>query len=236
MRGSKINTAIEFLINHITGKEVSSGEIYGAAKMAGISRRTLERAKLELGVRSVQLSDGWVWVLDKQNDKDKDVPLVLRQDLPAIYFKHQKQVELAVVEIHEPHFPKEEHPLDISKLKRIFLICGLSKFHGKFDSFSLRVPNEMEGNIAAGDAFVFCNWSKTQISILQWQGDGFAQYFKRSDYGQFPWPPKRYAQAVEIMACDLKILLEYPRFMLRLSGAILPENSRGKMAENIDFA
>ena len=236
MRGSKINTAIAFLINYITGKEVSSSEIYGAAKMAGISRRTLERAKLELGVRSVQRIDGWVWVLDKQNDKDKDVPSALRQDLPAIYFKHQKQVELVVVEIHEPYLQEEAQQLDISKLKRIFLICGLSKFHGKFDSFSLRVPQEMEGNIVAGDAFVFCNWSKTQISILQWQGDGFAQYFKRSDCGQFPWPAKGYAGAVEIMACDLKILLEHPRFMLRLSGATLPENSTGKTAENIYFA
>jgi len=44
--------------------EVSSIETYEQTEAEGISRRTLERAKSELGVRSVQFSDGWAWRLD----------------------------------------------------------------------------------------------------------------------------------------------------------------------------
>jgi len=69
-----------------------------------------------------------------------------------------------------------------------------------------------------GDTFVFCSASRTQISILQWQGDGFAQYFKRSDYGGFPWPAKKTTCAIEISSEDLKLLLEHPKLLLRLSG------------------
>jgi len=44
--------------------EVSSVEIYEQAEENGISRRTLERAKSELGVRSVQFAGAWVWTLE----------------------------------------------------------------------------------------------------------------------------------------------------------------------------
>jgi len=69
---------------------------------------------------------------------------------------------------------------------------------------------------------VFCDWSRTQICVLQWQGNGYAQYFKRSDYGQFPWQFKRVAQAIEVTSKELEVLLEYPKLMLRLSGNLQP--------------
>jgi len=104
-------------------------------------------------------------------------------------------------------------------LRRIFLVCGATVFRGKYDHFSSLVPQALEMNMMNGDVFVFCNRHRTQISLLQWQGDGFALYFKRTEYIRFPWPLKRNAEVIEIAREDLKMLLEYPRLMLRLTEA-----------------
>ena len=63
-RGRHREKAKGFLEAILEDGEVSSNEIYEQAEAEGISRRTLERAKSELGVRSVQLSDGWAWRLE----------------------------------------------------------------------------------------------------------------------------------------------------------------------------
>lgn len=109
-------------------------------------------------------------------------------------------------------------PDDLS-LNRVFLICGFPNFKGKFDHFAGRVPQVSGLNLMNRDAFVFCNRAKTQISVLQWKGDGFALYFKRAEYGRFPWTSAAPSQVIEITAEDLKMLLGYPKLMLRLSGA-----------------
>ena len=218
MRGQKIHTAIEFLKKHVTGREILSTEVYKLAKEAGISRRTLERAKSELGVCSTHQADRWFWVMAEHINTNENTSIDSHSDLPVMYARPKEQKEPAVEETHESHFSEGIQQLDLSELKRVFLICGSSKFQGKFDSFALRVPQALETNIMIGDAFVFCNRTRIQVSVLQWQGDGFAQYFKRSDYGQFPWSPKKDTLAVEITPEDLKMVLEYPRLMLRLSG------------------
>ena len=46
------------------GGEISSIEVYSLANEQSIAHRTLARAKSELGIRSVQKTDGWVWVMD----------------------------------------------------------------------------------------------------------------------------------------------------------------------------
>ena len=63
-RGRHREKAKEFLESILEDGEVSSNDIYEQAEAEGISRRTLERAKSELGVRSVQFSDGWAWRLE----------------------------------------------------------------------------------------------------------------------------------------------------------------------------
>ena len=56
--------AKEFLLEQLANGEVDSNEVYALASEIEIPRRTLERAKSDLGVRSVQRSDKWVWTLD----------------------------------------------------------------------------------------------------------------------------------------------------------------------------
>lgn len=40
-------------------------EIFNLAEEQGISRRTLENAKKELGIRAKRINNSWYWELDK---------------------------------------------------------------------------------------------------------------------------------------------------------------------------
>jgi len=64
-RGRHREKAKEFLQTVLENGELPSVEIYELAESEGISRRTLERAKSELGIRSVQFAGGWAWTLDE---------------------------------------------------------------------------------------------------------------------------------------------------------------------------
>ena len=63
-RGKERERAREFLTELLSDGEVSSTEVYALAKKEGIQNRTLERAKTDIGARSVQYADGWVWRLE----------------------------------------------------------------------------------------------------------------------------------------------------------------------------
>jgi hypothetical protein len=78
--------------------------------------------------------------------------------------------------------------------------------------------------MTAGDLFVFCNCSRHQISALQWQGDGFAIMFKRTEEERYPWPISAQVKVIEINHEDLERLLEFPQFVRRLSGLPAPKN------------
>jgi len=218
MYGQQITSAIELLKSHLIDKEIRAIEIFEIAEKAGISKITLNRAKHIVNAQSRKTSNGWVWYMPMKCITPKANKMLKAQlHLPIAYIASSEQSSFDIT----------ESPFDTASANRIFLVCGVSKFYGKFDAFSLRVPRALESNMMVGDAIVFCNWSRDQISILQWQGDGFVQYFKRSDYGHFPWTNKsqKDVSAVEITAEDLKMILEYPRLRLRLSGIITPQIS-----------
>ena len=218
MYGQQIKLAVELITARLADKEVRATEMLEMASDAGISSKTLQRAKHMINAQSKKKNDKWFWYMtgvyvadEVQTVKTAKTPTVqyAQLNLPIIRLAPQERPEDAVTETRQ---------FDIASTNRIFLVCGASRFNGKFDAFAVRVPRALESNMIVGDAFVFCNWSRNQISILQWQGNGFAQYFKRADYGRFPWSYKKDVSAVEVTPEDLKTLLEYPRFMLRLSG------------------
>jgi hypothetical protein len=226
MKYYKINIVVDLLIHHAVDGKILSNEAYRVAKEAGISVRTVERAKREASIKSGRgTANERIWIIPsdiKITRTPTMIPRSPRPDLPIAYMNQGEQTGSTAEVLSQTHSSKEVQELDVSNLKRIFLVCTASKFSGKFDAFAVRVPRALEENILIGDAFVFCNSIKTQISVLQWQGDGFAQYFKRSDYGRFPWPTRKDVGAIEITQIDLKMLLEYPRLMLRLSGVYTP--------------
>jgi len=102
--------------------------------------------------------------------------------------------------------------------KRVFLLTGRSKFQGKYDHFVSLIPSGAEGALLNGDVFVFCNGQRTQLSVLQWQGDGFALFFKRTEFNQYPWPLTLERKLIEISVADLRLLLEIPGLTRRLYG------------------
>jgi len=63
-RGRQRKRTKEFLEEILESGEIGSVDVYKLAEEEGISRRTLERAKSELGVRSIQHADNWVWTID----------------------------------------------------------------------------------------------------------------------------------------------------------------------------
>lgn len=48
-----------------TQNAVLSNEIFDEAKELGISKRTLENAKKELGIRAKKINNSWYWELDQ---------------------------------------------------------------------------------------------------------------------------------------------------------------------------
>ena len=48
-----------------TNNAIQSNEIFNLADEQGISKRTLENAKKELGVRAKRINNTWYWELDK---------------------------------------------------------------------------------------------------------------------------------------------------------------------------
>ena len=48
-----------------TQNAVLSNEIFDRADELGISKRTLENAKKELGIRARKINNAWYWELDK---------------------------------------------------------------------------------------------------------------------------------------------------------------------------
>lgn len=219
-QGGKINEAIRLLADCLSEGSQLSNEMFRIAKECGISGRTLERAKRITGVESQRgKNNERIWVMPDTAKLKYSIGNEIQPGIPVIYRKSQN--EPAMTEVNEMSF-KEEKRFKISELRKIFLICEAASFQGKYDRFAVRVPSDLVNNIMKGDAFVFCDRSKRQICVLQWQGDGYALFFKRAEYGSFGWPVNTKAAAIEITSKDLRTLLEYPRLMLRLSGVSTP--------------
>ena len=54
-----------------------------------------------------------------------------------------------------------------------------------FDSLSGIVTSQMHFNPFSSDVYIFINRRCTQLKLLQWEGDGFAVYYKRLEKGTY---------------------------------------------------
>ena len=120
-------------------------------------------------------------------------------------------------------------PIEVCELSeivqgRIFLLGGLTgHFSGSIDNFVSKVPQTLSYNLQQGDVFVFCNKIRHRLNVLQWQGGNFALFSLRTEQEHYPLPWFDRPVAIEITRSDLELLIEYPRFMLRLKGQATPE-------------
>ena len=70
---SALDEAMEFLVDELGMHPVTAKKVQKDARDAGISERTLNRAKRRLGVRSERESDGsWTWVMPRSDEEEKD--------------------------------------------------------------------------------------------------------------------------------------------------------------------
>src|SRR6266545_217632 len=76
----------------------------------------------------------------------------------------------------------------INSAQRYFLYAGKTDMRRGFDSLCGIVREEFKMNPLCGDVFIFLSRTRTRIKFLQWQGDGFALYFKRLEKGTFEMP------------------------------------------------
>jgi endogenous inhibitor of DNA gyrase (YacG/DUF329 family) len=107
--------------------------------------------------------------------------------------------------------------------KRIILVCKpLSFWHGWAEHLCFHVQKNLEMDPISGDIFVFCNKNRTELRLLRWSGAGFEILSKKLGFGHFPWPKTNEIMR-EIEENDFRLLLEYPRFMMRLNEKMLPE-------------
>ena len=61
--GSKFSEAVECLVNLLRNGEVPCTKIYTKLIDKGISKRSIDRAKKKLGIKSIKHTDGWYWSL-----------------------------------------------------------------------------------------------------------------------------------------------------------------------------
>jgi len=150
----------------------------------------------------------WIREYESQHLQDDSISLEM------VRLEPQSEVEAQDIEVCE---------LQSLGIRRAFLICGKARFMGKYDNFAAQVPQALLEHLVSGDIFVFCNKSRHQISVLQWQGDGFVLMFRRTEEERYPWPLFPDPKAVEVSRTDLEMLIEYPRLMRRLRGLATPE-------------
>ncbi|GHV37260.1 hypothetical protein FACS18949_17440 [Clostridia bacterium] len=69
---SKRDSAKDFITSNLANGAAPATEIKTLAESAGISKNTLERAKSDLGIKSVQQGGAWLWSLpDAEADTQK---------------------------------------------------------------------------------------------------------------------------------------------------------------------
>lgn len=78
-----------------------------------------------------------------------------------------------------------------------------------FDGLCGLVQSAMRRKIIVGDIFVFINRPATHIKLLQWEGDGFALYYKRLERGTFERPGGAYDNASMVLTSQqLSLILQ----------------------------
>jgi len=63
----KLSEATEFLENILSNGEIPCTQIYAALREKGIGKRSIDRAKKYLGIKSLKRSNAWYWLLQEDN-------------------------------------------------------------------------------------------------------------------------------------------------------------------------
>jgi len=99
-----------------------------------------------------------------------------------------------------------QHPVD--NQQRYFLFGSVVDMRKGFDSLCGIVISGFKMDPLNGDVFIFLSLTKTKIKLLQWQGDGFAIYYKRLEKGTFEHVENTTESAALISSQQLMLIME----------------------------
>ena len=99
--------------------------------------------------------------------------------------------------------------LSFSKAHHYYMYGKAADMRKGCDGLSGLVKNEFLQNPLSGDVFIFLNHRSNLIKLLQWQGDGFAIFYKRLEKGTYEIPPINLSSSsIEISSQQLLLILE----------------------------
>jgi len=98
--------------------------------------------------------------------------------------------------------------LSINTTQRYFIYSGLTDMRKGFDSLSGLVREAFKMDPLSGDVFIFLSRTKNKIKLLQFQGDGFAVYYKRLEKGTFEVPKFNSSSTVLLSSQQLLLIME----------------------------
>ena len=98
--------------------------------------------------------------------------------------------------------------LSINNQQRYFLFGSVVDMRKGFDSLCGIVISEFKMDPLSGDVFIFLSRTKTKIKLLQWQGDGFAIYYKRLEKGTFEQVENKPGSVALISSQQLMLIME----------------------------
>lgn len=96
--------------------------------------------------------------------------------------------------------------LNINSAQRYFIYSGLTDMRKGFDSLCGLVREEFKMDPLSGDVFIFLSRTKNKIKLLQFQGDGFAVYYKRLEKGTFEIP-EFHASSTKLLSSQQLVLI-----------------------------
>lgn len=72
--------------------------------------------------------------------------------------------------------------------RKIYLASGYTDLRKSIDGLAAIVQLNFKLNPFDNAYFVFCGKSRNKVKILNWEGNGFALYYKRLEEGRIKWP------------------------------------------------
>jgi len=109
----------------------------------------------------------------------------------------------------------------LSKTHRYFLHRHATDMRNGFDGLSGIVRNKFLQSPLSGDVFIFINHRRTHIKLLQWQGDGFAVYYKRLEKGTYEFPLAAEDSAHASASLSMPLEISSQQLLLMLEGIAL---------------
>ena len=99
--------------------------------------------------------------------------------------------------------------LALSASLRYFLYRQPTDIRKSFYGLAGLVRAELGQDPLAGDVFIFLSKRRTHVKLLQWDGDGFAIYYKRLERGAYELPAEAAASAgaLPLTATQLQLIL-----------------------------